>query len=33
MIVFAFAQHAHAVQFSGRFGGQSIDSKDRPAMV
>ncbi len=30
MLVFCFAERAHADQFKQRFGGELIDPKDRP---
>ena len=30
MLIFCFAQRAHAEQFRDRFGGESIDPKSRP---
>jgi hypothetical protein len=30
MLVFCFAQRAHAESFRDRFGGEFIDPKDRP---
>jgi hypothetical protein len=30
MLVFCFAERAHAEQFRARFGGEFIDPKDRP---